>query len=168
MNLDSIIQNEIEREKQTFYINAYVWNLESWYWRTHLQSYNGDTDIENRFMDTVGTGEGRMNQESTTETHTFSSVQSLSCVQLFVTPWIAAWQPSLSITNSQSLLKLMSIDSVMSSSHLILCGSLLLRLQSFPASGASPVSRLFSSGGQSIRASASAQSFQWIFRINLL
>ena len=56
----------------------------------------------------------------------FSSVQSLSCVRLFATPWIAARQASLSITNSQSLLKLMSIESVMPSSHLILCHPLLL------------------------------------------
>ena len=56
----------------------------------------------------------------------FSSVQSLSCVWLFVTPWIAAWQASLSITNSKSLLKLMSIESMMPSNHLILCGPLLL------------------------------------------
>ena len=57
----------------------------------------------------------------------FSSVQSLSHVWLFATPWIAARQASLSITNSQSLLKLMSIESVMPSSHLILCRPLLLR-----------------------------------------
>ena len=56
----------------------------------------------------------------------FSSVQSLSRVRLFVTPWIAASQATLSITNSQSLLKLMSIELVMPSSHLILCCSLLL------------------------------------------
>ena len=54
------------------------------------------------------------------------SDQSLSCVQLFVTPWIAALQGSLSITNSQSSLRLTSIESVMPSSHLILCRSLLL------------------------------------------
>ena len=56
----------------------------------------------------------------------FSSVQSLSRVQLFVTPWIAARQASLSITNSRSSLKLTSIKSVMPSSHLILCRPLLL------------------------------------------
>ena len=56
----------------------------------------------------------------------FSSVQSLSRIQLFVTPWIAARQASLSITNSRSSLKLMSIESVMPSSHLILCHPLLL------------------------------------------
>ena len=56
----------------------------------------------------------------------FSSVQSLSHVRLFVTPWIAACQASLSITNSWSLLKLMPIKLVMPSSHLILCRPLLL------------------------------------------
>ena len=56
----------------------------------------------------------------------FSSVQSLSCVRLFATPWIVAHQASLSITNSQSLLKLTSIESVMPFSHLILCRPLLL------------------------------------------
>ena len=53
-------------------------------------------------------------------------VQSLSCVQLFATPWITARQASLSITNSQSLFKLMSIESMMPSRHLILCHPLLL------------------------------------------
>ena len=57
---------------------------------------------------------------------TFSSVQLLSHVQLFVTPWIAARQASLSITNSQRSLRLTSIESVMPSSHLILCCPLLL------------------------------------------
>ena len=56
----------------------------------------------------------------------FSSVQLFSCVRLFVTPWIAAHQASLSITNSQSSLRLTSIESVMPSSHLILCHPLLL------------------------------------------
>ena len=56
----------------------------------------------------------------------FSSVQSLNRVRLFVTPWIAACQASLSITSSRSSLKLMSIKSVMPSSHLILCCPLLL------------------------------------------
>ena len=55
-----------------------------------------------------------------------SSVQSLSCVRLFATPWIAARQASLSITNSRSSLRLTSIESVMPSSHLILCHPLLL------------------------------------------
>ena len=58
--------------------------------------------------------------------HQFSSVQSLSHVQLFATPWITAYWASLSITSSHSLFKLMSIKSVMPSSHLILCHPLLL------------------------------------------
>ena len=70
--------------------------------------------------------------------HKFSSVQLLSCVRLFATPWIAAWQASLSITNSRSSLKLMSIKSVMPPSHLILCGPLFL-LPAIP-----PIIRVFS------------------------
>ena len=61
------------------------------------------------------------------------SVQSLSCVQLFATPWTAARQASLSITNSRSLLKLMSIVSVIPSNHLILCRPLLLLSSIFPS-----------------------------------
>ena len=60
-------------------------------------------------------------------------VQSLSCVQLFATPWTAAHQASLSFTISQSLLKLMSIESVMPSNHLVLCHPLLLLLSIFPS-----------------------------------
>ena len=63
----------------------------------------------------------------------FSSVQSLSRVQLFATPWTAAHQASLSITNSQSSLKPMSIESVMPSNHLILCRPLLLLPSIFPS-----------------------------------
>ena len=62
-----------------------------------------------------------------------SSVQSLSHVRLFVIPWTAARQASLSITNSWSLLKLMSIESVMPSDHLILCHPLFLLLSIFPS-----------------------------------
>ena len=65
--------------------------------------------------------------------HLFSSVQSLSHVQLFATPWTAAHQASLSITNSQSLLKLMSIMSVMPSNHLILWRPLPLPPSNFPS-----------------------------------
>ena len=61
------------------------------------------------------------------------SVQSLSCVRLFTTPWTAAHQASLSVANSWSLLKLMSIESVMPSNHLILCRSLLLPPSIFPS-----------------------------------
>ena len=61
------------------------------------------------------------------------SVQSLSCVRLVATPWTAAHQASLSIINSRSLLKLMSIESVMPSNHLILCCPLLLLPSIFPS-----------------------------------
>ena len=61
-----------------------------------------------------------------------SSVQSLSRVRLFATPWTAAYQASLSIANSRSLLKLMSIESVMPSNHFILCHRLLLPPSIFP------------------------------------
>ena len=67
-----------------------------------------------------------------TNNKTLSSVQLLSCVQLCVTPWAAAHQASLSITNSRSLLKLMFIELVMPSNHLILCHPLLLLPSIFP------------------------------------
>ena len=65
--------------------------------------------------------------------HHGQSVQSLRCVRLFATPWTAARQASLSITNSQNFLKLMSIESVMPSNHLILCHPLLLLPSIFPS-----------------------------------
>ena len=95
----------------------------------------------------------------------FSSVQSLSRVQLFETPWIAARQASLSITISQSSLRLTSIESVMPSSHLILCCPLLLLppippsirvFQWVPSQHQSlPMSQLFTWSSQSIGVSAS-------------
>ena len=63
----------------------------------------------------------------------FSSVQSLSCVQLFVTPWTTACQASLSFTNSRSLPKLISTEAVMPSNHLLLCRPLLLLPSIFPS-----------------------------------
>ena len=86
----------------------------------------------------------------------FSSVQSLSPVQLFATPRITACQASLSITNSRSSLRFMSIESVMPSSHLILCRPLLLLPQSLLESESFPMSQLFAWGGQSTGASAVA------------
>ena len=85
----------------------------------------------------------------------FSSVQSFSRVWLFVTPWTAAWQASLSITNSRSLLKFKAIRSVMPSNHLILI-PFSSCLQSFPSSGSFQISRFFASGGQRLGVSASA------------
>ena len=86
----------------------------------------------------------------------FSSVQSLSRVQLFVTPWIAAHQASLSNTNFRSPPKLISIQSVMPSSHLILCHPFSSCPQSLPASGSLPMNQLFAWGGLRIGVSASA------------
>ena len=80
---------------------------------------------------------------------------SCSVVSASVTPWTEACQASLSITTSQSLLKLMSIELLMLSNHLILC-HLFSCLQSFPASGSFPMSQLFASSGQIIGASALA------------
>ena len=72
-----------------------------------------------------------------------------------VTPWTAACQSSLSITNFQSLLKLMSIESVVPSNHLVLCCPLLLPPSTFPRMRVFPMSQFFASGGQSIGVSAS-------------
>ena len=85
-----------------------------------------------------------------------SSIQLLSCVQLFVTPWIAACQASLSITNSRSLLKLMSIGRWC---HPAISSSVVpfsSYPQSLPASESFPMSQFFAWGGQSTRVSASA------------
>ena len=90
-------------------------------------------------------------------------VQSLSRIQLFETPWTAAYQVSLSFTISQSFLKLMSIELVMPSNHLVLCRPLSSCLQSFPASESFLKSWLFSSGGQNFGASASAS----VLRVNI-
>ena len=82
-------------------------------------------------------------QGNPTGTIQFISVQLLSCVQLFVTPWTTACQASLSITNSQSLLTLMCIESVMPSNHLIFCSPLLLLPSG--SRGSFPSIRVFSS-----------------------
>ena len=87
------------------------------------------------------------------ESHSLFISSQFSC--LLVGPWIAARHASLSITNSWSSLKLMFIESVMPSNHLILCHPFSSCSQSFPASGTVPVSWLFASGGRSTGASAS-------------
>ena len=93
-------------------------------------------------------------------------VQSLRCVWLFVTPWTAAHQASLSFTISQNLLRLVSIELVMPSNHLVLSSVVPFPscLQSFPASGSFLMSQFFASGGQSIEASALAS----ILPVNIL
>ena len=87
--------------------------------------------------------------------HSVQFIPVLSHDWLFATPWMAACQASLSIANSWSPPKPMSIESVMPSSHLILCHPLLL-LTPLPASGSFPMSQLFTWGGQSTGVSASA------------
>ena len=84
----------------------------------------------------------------------FSSVQSLSHVRLFATPWTAECQASLSITNSWSSLKLTSIESVLPSSHLILCDPLLLLPPIFSNIRVFSMSQLLASGGQNIGVAA--------------
>ena len=74
-----------------------------------------------------------LSERHQTQKCTYCSVQSLSCVRLFVTPWIAARQASLSITSSQSLFRLMSIELVMPSNHLIICHPLLFPPSIFPS-----------------------------------
>ena len=95
------------------------------------------------------------------------SVQSLSCVWLFVTPWTAAHQDSLSITDSWSLLRLTSTELVMPSNHHILCHLLLLLSSNFPASGSFPISSLHQVA-KLLEFQLQHQSFQWIFRTDLL
>ena len=127
--------------------------------------------------------EHRVSCSSTRDKHQFGSVQSLSHVWLFVTPWTATCQASLSNTNSRVSLKLMSIELVMPSKHLILCHPLLLLPSIFPSIRMSQfkwvssshqvakvlqMSQFFTSGGQSIGVSASASVFptnihDWFF-----
>ena len=87
--------------------------------------------------------------------YSVSSVQLLSHVRLFVTPWTTTRQASLSITNSQSFFKLMSIESVIPSNHLILCHPFVCLHSIFPIIRVFPKSQFFASGGQSTGASAS-------------
>ena len=87
---------------------------------------------------------------------TFSSVQSLSCVRLLAIPCTAAHQTSLSIANSRSLLKLMSIESVMPSNYLVFCPSFLLLPSVFPSIRVFSNELVLASGGQSIGVSVSA------------
>ena len=86
-----------------------------------------------RFQDSKLIHRNLLHSYTLTTKYQFSSVQLLSHVRLFVTPWTTAHQTSLSITNSWSLLKLMPIELVMSSSHLILCRPLLLPPSIFPS-----------------------------------
>ena len=104
---------------------------------THGQHQMANTEIRLIIFFAAKHGEALYSQQKQdwklTEAHQFSSVQSLSRVRLFATPWTTEHQASLSITNSQSLPKPMSIESVMPSKHLILCCPLLLLPSIFPS-----------------------------------
>ena len=124
-------------------------------WTSPFQHY-GPAFWKTIFLSEWGSGCFQDDSSALHSLFTFSSVQSLSRIQLLATPWTAALQASLSITNSRSLLKLMSIESVMlptiSSSGIAFS----FCLQSFPTSGSSPISQFFASDGQSIVVLASA------------
>ena len=98
----------------------------------------------------------------------FSSVQSLSHVWLFATPWTAACQATLSITNSRNLLRLMSIESVMPSNHLILRHPLLLPPSVFPSIRVFSNESVLGIRWPNIGVQLQHQSFQWIFRTDFL
>ena len=100
--------------------------------------------------------------------HRYIVVQSLSCIQIFATLWTTAWQSSPSFTISQNLFKLMSIELMMPSNHLILFPPSPFTFSLFPASGSIPVSQLFTSGGQVLELQLQHQSMQWILRVNFL
>ena len=97
-----------------------------------------------------------------------SSVQSLSCVWHFATPWTAAHQTSLSITNSWSLTKLMSIESVIPFNHLILCHPLLLLLSIFPSIRVFSNESALHIRGPKLEFQLQHQSFQWTPRTDFL
>ena len=111
-----------------------------WYLKTGaFFSHSGCREINEQLCSSVAHFVIKHKPRGCVETH--SSVQSQGSVQLFVTPWTVARRVSLSITNSWSFLKLISIKLVMRSDHLILCRPLSSHLQSFPASGSFPVSQ---------------------------
>ena len=100
--------------------------------KTNSLVKKGQSTLNRYFSKDLQMANKHMKRCSTSLVIQFSSVQSLSRVQLFATPWTAACQAFLSITNSWSLFKLMSIQSVMPSNHFILCRPLLLLPSIFP------------------------------------
>ena len=142
-----MIQRPLDLEPQNMLILTYQqailhtqvpWQFQDWPWRLKseqwLSSWKSPSLSQNNW-----------------HTLSFIVVQSLSLVQLFLTPWTVAHQAI-----SWSFLKLMSIELVVPANYLIFCCPLSSCLQSFPASGSFLMSQLFESGGQSIRASALA------------
>ena len=148
------------------------------YWSFHFSispsnEYSGLISLETDWLDllvlqrTDSQESSPAPQSESINKHQFSSVQLLSCAWLFVIPWTAACQPSLSIMNSQSLLKLMSIKSVMPSNHLILCRPLLLPPSIFPSIRVFWVSSLHQVANV-LELYLQHQFFQWIFRTDFL
>ena len=131
--------------------------------RAHLQA-GGDRNIDHKNSRISPTSAGKVpSSPPIISVHVFMTKEShsvvvhlLTCVRLFVSPWTAACQASLSITNSWSLLKLMSIQSVMPFSHLILCRPLLLLPSVFPSIWVFSNESVLHISGQSTGASASA------------
>ena len=117
--LSTVIHQDVDKFWSFLRIHMCVWFLLSQLNRAHPQTNLGNAICRQKHFIFIR----------------YTSVHLLSRVRLFVTPWTVARQASLSITSSQSLPKLMFIELVMPSNHLILCHPLLLRLQSFPASG---------------------------------
>ena len=118
------------------------------------KKWNKQTKTRSNYLWTVG--QLPKKKKKCIVMYQFSSVQSLTHVRLFATPWTAARQASLSITNSQSSLKLIPIELVMPSNNLILCHPLLLLPSIVPSIRVFSVSQIFASGCQSIRVLASA------------
>ena len=118
LEMSGSVSSVISLKKADLEIKAPVWTSLAWVWCMLLGSNRpwGPSDKLTSAWHYMGV-----------------AVQLLSCVWLFATPWTAACQASLSITNSQSLLKLMSTESVMPSNHLTLCHPLLLRPSIFPS-----------------------------------
>ena len=75
MNLEPIIQSDVSQKKQISYINAYMWNLERWYWWTYLQGSKGGADIESKHVDTVRKEEGKTNWNNRLETYALPRIK---------------------------------------------------------------------------------------------
>ena len=153
--------------KQTgegWYIQILVNYLSLVFWKGHQSTKYLMVHLWVRFPDG-----GLLNQRVNTCVILLAAViQSLSCIRLFATPWTTARQASLSFAISWSLLKLMSIESMMSSNHLILCPLLLLP-SIFPSIRVFQMSQLFASGGPKYWSfSFTHQSYQWTPRTDLL
>ena len=156
--MESIAWGEVRfilltKKKSTSWELSFIWGK----MRTASQETGRQITLRDCSKEAVGEGQSIRFRWGGSSVHSSPLVviQSLSRVWLFVTPWTAAYQPSLSLTVSWSLLRLMSIELVMWSNHLISVTPFSSSLQSFPASGSCILSWPFTSCGQSVGASAS-------------